>query len=70
MAKALRALGYRAGRHQARRLMREAGVWWVRYRLRYRVTTRSNHRKAVFPKRLQRDFARSAPNQVWAGDIT
>jgi putative transposase len=69
MAKALQALGYRVGRHQARTLMREAGVW-VRYRRRYRVTTESNHRKAVFPNRLQRDFAPSAPNRVWAGDIT
>ena len=69
MAKALRALGYRVGRHQARSLMREAGVW-VRYRRRYRVTTESNHRKAVFPNRLERDFAPSAPNRVWAGDIT
>jgi len=68
MAKALQALGYAVGRHRARTLMREAGVW-VRYRRRYRVTTQSNHRKAVFPNRLQRDFAPSAPNQVWAGDI-
>ena len=43
MAKALRTLGYPVGRHQARGLMREAGVW-VRYRRRYRVTTNSNHR--------------------------
>ena len=69
MAKALRALGYRVGRYQARSLMREAGVW-VRYRRRYRVTTNSNHRKPVFPNRLERDFAPSAPNRVWAGDIT
>jgi len=69
MSKALRTLGYRVGRHQARRLMREAGVW-VRYRRRYRVTTNSNHRQAVFPNRLERDFAPSAPNRVWAGDIT
>ncbi len=41
MAKALRALGYPVGRHQARGLMREAGVW-VRYRRRYRVTTNSD----------------------------
>jgi putative transposase len=33
MARALRALGYRVGRHQARSLMREAGVG-VRYRRR------------------------------------
>lgn len=69
MAKALGVLGYRAGRHRARSLMREAGVW-VRYRRRYRVTTNSNHRKPVFPNRLERDFAPSAPNRVWAGDIT
>jgi len=68
-AKALRALGYGVGRHQARSLMREAGVW-VRSRRRYRVTTESNHRKAVFANLLKRDFAPSAPNRVWAGDIT
>ena len=44
MAKALQALGYEVGRHQARSLMREAGVW-VRYRRRYRATTNSNHRR-------------------------
>jgi len=49
--------------------MREAGVW-VRLRRRYRATTQRNHRKVVFPNRLQRDFAPSALNQVWAGDIT
>ena len=69
MAKALRALGYRVGRRQARKLMREACVW-VRYRCRYRVTTDSNHRKPVLPNRLERDSAPSAPSRVWAGDIT
>ncbi len=69
MSKALQALGYPVGRHQARSLMREAGVW-VRYRRRYRVTTDSNHRQPVFPNRLERDFEAKAPNQVWAGDIT
>ena len=69
MARALRALGYAVGRHQARSLMREAGVW-VRYRRRYRVTTDSNHRQPVFPNRLERDFEAKEPNRVWAGDIT
>ena len=64
MAKALQALGYQAGRYQACSLMREAGVR-VRYRRRYRVTTDSNHRKPVFPNRLERDFAPSGPNRVW-----
>ena len=66
MAKALQALGYPSGRHQARCLMREAGVW-VRYRRRYRVTTDSNHAQPVFPNRLERDFSPSGANQVYAG---
>lgn len=69
MAKALRALGYRAGRYQARSLMRAAGVW-VRYRRRYRATTDSNHRQPVFENRLERDFSVDAPDHVYAGDIT
>lgn len=67
MAKALRALGYRVGWHQARSLMREAGVW-VRYRR--RSTTNSHHRQPVFENRLERDFSVNAPDQVYAGDIT
>lgn len=70
MARARQALGYRVGRHEAGRLMRETGVW-VRYRRRHRVTTNSNHRQPVFDEnRLQRDFAVTAPDQVYAGDIT
>ena len=65
MAKALRALGHRVGRYQARSLMREAGVW-VRYRRRYPVSTRSNRRKQVFPNRMERDFAPRSANRVWA----
>ena len=48
MAKGLRAPGYAVGRHQARGLMREAGIR-VRYRRRYRVTTDSRHAHPVFP---------------------
>ncbi|AGA89830.1 transposase [Thioflavicoccus mobilis 8321] len=69
MAESLQKLGYRVGRHQARRLMREAGVW-VRYRRRYRVTTNSKHGQPVFENRLQCQFAVEAPDQVYAGDIT
>jgi len=69
MAKALQALGYEVGRHQARSLMREAGVW-VRYRRRYRATTNSNHRQPVFENRLERNFSVDAPDHVYAGDIT
>ena len=69
MSEALRQRGYGVGRYQARGLMREAEVF-VRYRRRYRVTTDSNHCLPVFPNRLERDFAMSAPNQAWASDIS
>lgn len=41
-----------------------------RYRRRYRATTNSNHRQAVFENRLQRDFAVDAPDHFYVGDIT
>jgi transposase InsO family protein len=61
-------LGERVGRHRARSLIREAGVW-VRDRRRYRVTTHSKHARPVFETRVQRRFAVDAPDQVYAGDI-
>jgi putative transposase len=69
MARALRALGYRVGRYQARSLMRAAGVW-VRYRRRYRTTTNSNHGQPVFENRLERKFSVDTPDRVYAADIT
>jgi transposase InsO family protein len=69
MAWALRALGYRVGRYQARSLMRQAGIQ-VRYRRRYRSTTQSNHRQPVFENHLNRQFTVGAPDRVYAGDIT
>lgn len=69
MARALKALGYPVGRHQARSLMRQAGIW-VRYHRRYRVTTDSNHSQPVFSNRLERNFLVKEPDQVWASDIT
>ena len=69
MAEGLQALGYSVGRYQARGLMREAEIL-VRYRRRFRVTTNSEHQQPVFPNLLQREFTVSAPNHVWASDIT
>ena len=39
-------------------------------RRRFKVTTRSQHRFAVAPNRLQRDFTAQRPNQVWVSDLT
>jgi transposase InsO family protein len=69
MAKALQRKGYPVGRHQARSLMREAGVE-CRQRRRFRCTTDSDHGQAVAPNRLQRQFELGEPNRAWVADIT
>ena len=69
MARELRREGHRVGRHQARSLMREAGVV-CRQRRRWRATTDSDHGSAVAPNRLDRDFEVAEPNRVWVADLT
>lgn len=39
-------------------------------RLKFKVTTDSNHNKPVAPNLLEQNFTASAPNQKWATDIT
>jgi transposase InsO family protein len=69
MARELRAAGYDVGRCQARRLMQEAGIE-VRRKRRFKLTTDSRHRLPVAENLLDRQFDVSAPNRVWAADIT
>jgi putative transposase len=70
MAKQLQEEGFAVGRMKARRAMKEAGVTVHRPRRRGPVTTDSRHGYAVAPNLLARQFDVSAPDQVWAGDIT
>lgn len=42
----------------------------VRYAKKFKRTTDSNHAHPVAPNHLRREFAVSAPNRVWVGDIT
>jgi len=69
MAKALRALGYSAGRFQARSLMRKLELKVIPTK-RFKVTTDSKHTLAVAPNVLAREFDVKAPDTVWGGDIT
>lgn len=69
MKRALNALGYRVGRCKARSLMREAGVK-ARYRKKHKVTTNSNHEKAVFKNVLNREFVVQEPDVAYVSDIT
>jgi len=67
--KALRNEGNQAGLHRIERLCREDNVRAC-YKRKYRVTTQSNHAHPVAENILNRKFRPTAPNRVWAGDIT
>jgi putative transposase len=49
--------------------MKANGIRPVRTR-KHKVTTNSNHHLGIAANWLDRDFAATAPNQKWAGDIT
>lgn len=61
--------GYQIGRYKVRRLMRDLGLKAKRRR-RFKVTTESNHRYPVAGNILDRNFDVTAPNSVWAADIS
>ncbi len=66
---ALRQQGFAAGRYRVRTLMRRLGLK-AKMPRRYRTTTDSRHSHPVAPNRLDRQFAVSAANTVWAADIS
>lgn len=65
----LRARGLSASKLRVERLMREHGIR-ARHKRRYKVTTDSKHGLPLAENLLERNFAPSAPNQVWTSDIT
>jgi len=65
----LRRQGIACGRHRVARLMRDEGIRSkTKRRFRYIATKREDTPAA--PNRLERRFTASAPNRVWASDIT
>ena len=70
MATQLQDEGFHVGRAKARRLMNKAGVAVPRPRRRGPLTTDSRHGDEVAPNLLARQFDVTAPDHVWAGDIT
>lgn len=65
----MEALGYAISNHKAKKLMKEAGVA-VRHRKKYKVTTDSNHKQAVFDNLVNRQFSVEHANQIYVSDIT
>jgi putative transposase len=65
----LAELGQQVGRRRIARLMRALGLESRRKR-RFKATTDSNHTQPVADNVLDRQFAVSAPDRAWVGDIT
>ena len=65
----LRAQGIRCSEKRVARVMRRAGIR-AKQRRRVKCTTDSRHSLPIAANLLQRDFAATAANTKWAGDIT
>ena len=61
--------GVAVGLNRIRRLRKLHGIRCT-HKKKFRVTTDSKHNLPVLPNLLDRQFAPSAPNQVWVADIT
>jgi putative transposase len=66
----LRAAGERHGRKRIARLMREADLVGASRRRGGPATTQRDKEARPAPDLVDRDFAASAPNQLWVADIT
>jgi putative transposase len=63
-------LGERCGRHRVARLRRENGIVARRRQRFVRTVQVRQHETPAIPNRLNQQFAVSAKNRVWAGDLT
>ena len=67
--KVLNTLSFPVSRSKTTKLMREANVW-VRYKKKYKATTNSDHNKPIYQNEIEQNFAVTAPDKAWVGDIT
>ena len=65
----LRAQGYGCGENRIARIMRANGIASLTRR-RYKITTKSDHKLPVADDLVERDFSATAPNNLWASDIS
>ncbi len=69
IARDLREAGHAVSENRVARLMRASAIRAKTAR-KWRATTNSSHKLPVAANTLDRRFAVSAPNRVWAGDIS
>jgi transposase InsO family protein len=67
--KELLARGIRVGKDRVQKLMHLHGIR-AKGKKRFKVTTDSNHKLAISPNLLNREFAVKVPDRAWVGDIT
>lgn len=65
----LRSIGIRCGRKRVARLMRKTGIRGCLRGSRKQITRRSKHAVPAVD-RVSRDFSATAPDKLWAADIT
>jgi putative transposase len=69
MMKKLRAEGFDIGRYKTRTVMATLGLE-VKQRIAYKATTKRKDSDAVADNLINMNFNYTAPDQVWAGDVT
>lgn len=69
ICQALRSRGHQVSENRVARLMRGNGIRAKTVK-KWKATTDSSHRLPVAANTLDRQFAVTSPNRVWAGDIT
>jgi putative transposase len=67
--KALKDRGVAVGKERVRKLMQAHGIR-SKTKRRFKVTTDSKHNLPIAPNIVDRNFTATAPDQVWATDIT
>ena len=69
MAREIKARGLPVSKERVRKLMQANGIR-ARHKRRYKATTNSAHHLPVAQNVLNRQFQTTAPDKVWAADIT
>lgn len=67
--KDLKAAGERVSRKRVARLMKQQGLRG-KCKSKFKITTKTNPKRALAPNLLVQHFRAEAPNQKWAADIT
>ncbi len=69
MTQELRDQGFRCSENRVASLMRQNRIR-AKTKRRFKVTTKSKHKRPVAPNLVEQNFSAHQPNQLWTSDIT